>query len=87
MSDDIDIIERLGDFWPDDPADRKLIADSTREIERLRAEIEKLRDQNKLFRGALDFVAAYRALDFDPQKNLAASHMSIVAREALEGKP
>lgn len=40
MSDDI--IERLGDFWPDDPADRKLIADSMREIERLRAEVERL---------------------------------------------
>jgi len=35
MSDDI--IERLDDFWPDNPADRKLIADSMREIERLRA--------------------------------------------------
>lgn len=37
-----DIIERLGDFWPDDPAHRKLIADSMREIERLRAVLRRV---------------------------------------------
>ena len=51
MSDDI--IERLSDFWPDHPAERKLIADSMREIERQRAEIERLHKEADLTREAL----------------------------------
>jgi len=51
MSDDI--IERLSDFWPDHPAERKLIADSMREIERQRAEIERLKQEPELLRAEL----------------------------------
>lgn len=51
MSDDI--IERLDDFWPDNPADRKLIADSMREIERLCAENERLFNEDTKTRHAL----------------------------------
>lgn len=55
MSDDI--IERLSDFWPDHPAERKLIADSMREIERQRAEIERLKQEPELLRAELISLA------------------------------
>ena len=64
----------------------ELNSETQKELVALRAEIERLQHQNRLFRKALSFVASYRSLHPD-SRNLVASHMSSVANEALEGKP
>jgi len=80
MSDDI--IERLSDFWPDHPAERKLIADSMREIERQRAEIERLR---AALRECACACSSIRECESEWAKDNYCLHLN--ARKALEGKP
>ena len=73
MSDDI--IVRLDDFWPDNPDDRKLIADSMREIERLRAAL----------RECACACSSIRECESEWAKEDYCLHWN--ARNALEAKP
>lgn len=88
-----DIIERLGDFWPDHPAERKLIADSMREIERLRAVLRRVVVSPSGDRTArVSFVSEDCMVSFPirPQTTRALEvliEFDQARREALEGKP